>query len=173
MGSLGNQRLSSKAIKNTLNPDWNQLFGFQNVQKGDQLVVSVWDKDHAGSDDSLGDGIIVVENLPVGEEMFFLVPLVGGESGENIHGVIDDKVQPVGQNIAAVSAETAIGGQTGKIVGHVIQKIPKGKGDKNKGTVAVGITLTSPLGCDEPTALSRSLPAHDEVSVVERETDLG
>uniref|UniRef100_A0A7S4MSA6 Uncharacterized protein n=2 Tax=Vannella robusta TaxID=1487602 RepID=A0A7S4MSA6_9EUKA len=134
--------------------------------------MSVWDKDTAGSDDSLGDGIVEISALPVGQETFFLVELFGGESGENIHGVIDDKVQPMGQNIASVTAQNAIGGEAGKLAGHIIKKIPQGKENKNKGTIALGITLSSPLGSSQPAPMQRSIPTR-EISVVEGANDLG
>lgn len=171
--SVGKQKHSSKAIKSTLNPDWNQLYGFSNIQKGENLILSVWDKDLAGSDDSLGDGIVDLSTLPVGQEVFFLVHLVGGDSGENVHSLVDSKIQPVGQNVASVAAENAIGGQAGKVAGHLIKIIPQDKEDKNKGTVAIGITLSTPLGNGNPAQISRCLPADGPVTVEERSIDFG
>jgi len=170
--SVGSQRYVSNAVKKTLDPNWNQLFGFQNVQAGDKLVLSVWDKDTAGHDDSLGDGIVELAGLPVGKEVFFLVKLVGGDSGENLHEAISDNVQPVSQNIAAIGVQNAIGGEAGKLVGHVIKKIPQGEEDKNCGTVAVGVLVASPLGNHNPAQIQRSIPA-TSVPEVEQQLDRG
>jgi len=171
--TIGSQRFTTKAISSTLNPDWNQVFGFNNLQKGDELVLSVWDRDKAGSDDSLGDGSVSLTHLPIGQEMFFAARLVGGESGENLQSVVSDNMQPVGQNIAAVTASNAIGGEAGKLAGQLIKKIPQGKENRNKGTVIVGLTLSSPLGSNEASPAYRGLPADTPVPVVESEDECG
>merc|ERR1712137_7540 len=155
----GGTRKESRALKNTIHPDWNELFAFDNLQKGDRLVISAWDNDRAGHDDSLGDAILDISDLPVGKEVFCLVRLVGGGGGENFQEIMGS-LAPLTNDIASYSAQAAIGGSSGKAVGQVIQMLPDSEEENpNKGTIGLGLQLHRPLGDGEPSSTARAGPS--------------
>ena len=145
--SINGQSCTSNIIKNTIDPDWNQIFGFNSVQNGSTLQLEVWDKDTVGDDDSLGSSKLVLSNTNPLVENYYLLRLEGGEKGENATGLIEQAVNPVKQNVAAAAVEGMIGGSAGKIAGKVAGKIVDTPSNSihNYGVVAISITYYSPL----------------------------
>jgi len=160
--NIGNERAESSAVSNSVHPHWSsELIGMNNIQMGEQLVVTCWDNDRGPSeDDQMGEAVIDPSLLQVGQETFCIVRLTGGGRGENISAIINDEAAPLSQNIAAFSAEAAIGGPAGKLAGSVIQKIPGGEEeDDNKGTICLGLTLSEPLGDGTPSPTLPGTPS--------------
>lgn len=55
---IGAQKKKTKVIKESLNPKWDEEFLFENVPISAKMVMSVFDEDKVGSDDTMGEAEI-------------------------------------------------------------------------------------------------------------------
>merc|ERR550525_2073290 len=58
------RRRKTKAIKNTQNPRWDELFRFKRAKPGDKMSIWVWDYDRMATDDFIGKAVVEPEDLP-------------------------------------------------------------------------------------------------------------
>eukprot|EP01092_Planopodium_desertum_P015831 TRINITY_DN8545_c0_g1_i3.p1 TRINITY_DN8545_c0_g1~~TRINITY_DN8545_c0_g1_i3.p1 ORF type:complete len:236 (+),score=30.51 TRINITY_DN8545_c0_g1_i3:161-868(+) len=78
----GQTAISTIKPKN-LSPEWNESFSFRVIDPynldpaADVLIIEVFDKDLASSDDSLGMGVVSLGGLQSGKEKIVNVPLKG------------------------------------------------------------------------------------------------
>ena len=94
-----------------------------------------------GSNDSLGSNSIKLNKFTEGEEQIVLLPLKGGDKGENTSGIVG--------GIASFALKSSLGGKKKEkkekketaIKEEAPKKEKKDEVDENHGTVVLGITV--------------------------------
>lgn len=78
---LGNQRVQSKIIKQTLSPVWNERFQLCVPSKDESLLMKVYDYDFGKKNDHMGRASISLKDLEDGKAVPLILPLEDVKKG--------------------------------------------------------------------------------------------
>ena len=141
--TLGQNTVKSKVKSNTLNPNWNEELELPVTLAQDHILeVHVFDKDVIGKSDSLGVAKIDLAGLQLGVQSVVLVRLLGGDDGENIIKIIEQKLD------SGLEQQSSIGG---KLAGSLIDST-----SSNIGVLTLGLTLLNQSSDPIPSVRSLS-----------------
>jgi len=62
--TLGDRKASSKTVKNSLNPTWNQTLSLNVRAISESLIVKIHDADRFGPSEFIGQALVPLEDLP-------------------------------------------------------------------------------------------------------------
>lgn len=82
MIEVGEEKFKTSSKPNSLNPDWDEDFTFNDAAGFDFLTLTVWDKNSLSKDDFMGYAFVSIDQCLQGQKNTKAVQIMGGMTGE-------------------------------------------------------------------------------------------
>eukprot|EP01088_Endostelium_zonatum_P004239 TRINITY_DN15445_c0_g1_i1.p1 TRINITY_DN15445_c0_g1~~TRINITY_DN15445_c0_g1_i1.p1 ORF type:complete len:121 (+),score=28.23 TRINITY_DN15445_c0_g1_i1:32-394(+) len=89
---IGGVSKKTHSVQKELNPKWEEVLEFDDVDPDHHVLLNVFDYDRIGSDEPLGKAEILIKDLPVGQEVNKVLALQGVTHGKlEVNITVNDK----------------------------------------------------------------------------------